>query len=118
LFQCLRYKPKAFSQRRPDGSGGWIGNLNGVRRVLFRLHSGDMNATKESIRQVVETTEPIQDQIYGPRYRCSLTLKDGTFLPCAILQSKERLVALAKRRIKEELAGKGALGGPDPYGQI
>jgi len=39
LFQCLRYKPKAFSQRRPDGSGGWIGNLDGVRRVLFRLHT-------------------------------------------------------------------------------
>jgi predicted P-loop ATPase len=37
LFQCLRYEPKSFSQRRPDGSGGWINNLHGVRRVLFRL---------------------------------------------------------------------------------
>lgn len=79
---------------------------------------GDMSGRNEFAKQVVETTEPIQDPIYGPRYRCSLTLKDGTFLPCAILQSKERLVALAKRRIKEELGGKGALGGPDPYGQI
>ena len=70
------------------------------------------------VRSIVETIEPIEDRIYGPRYRCSLTLKDGTFLPCAILQSKERLVELAKRRIKEELAGKGALGGPDPFGQI
>ena len=77
-----------------------------------------MSADKEFVRQIVETTEPIQDSIYGPRYRCSLTLKDGTFLPCAILQSKERLVALAKRRIKEELGGKGALAGSDPYGQI
>jgi len=24
LFQCLRYLPKDFSQRRPDGKGGWI----------------------------------------------------------------------------------------------
>lgn len=24
LFQCLRYEPKAFSQRRPNGRGGWI----------------------------------------------------------------------------------------------
>lgn len=77
-----------------------------------------MSARNEFVKQVVDTTEPIEDPIYGPRYRCSLTLKDGTLLPCVILQSKERLVVLAKRRIKEELAGKGALGGPDPYGQI
>lgn len=37
LFQALRYEPKEFSQRRPDGRGGWIGNLNGVRRVLYHL---------------------------------------------------------------------------------
>jgi predicted P-loop ATPase len=37
LFQCVRYEPKAFSQRRPDGRGGHINNLKGVRRVLFRL---------------------------------------------------------------------------------
>jgi hypothetical protein len=24
LFQCVRYLPKAFGQRRPDGKGGWI----------------------------------------------------------------------------------------------
>jgi hypothetical protein len=37
LFQVLRYEPKAFSQRRPDGKGGWIGSLGDVRRVLYRL---------------------------------------------------------------------------------
>ena len=39
LFQCVRYNnPKEFRQRRPaDGNGGWIWNLNGVRRVLYRL---------------------------------------------------------------------------------
>jgi predicted P-loop ATPase len=37
LFQCVRHEPKDFSQRRPDGHGGWIWNLHGVRRVLFRL---------------------------------------------------------------------------------
>lgn len=60
----------------------------------------------------------MDDSIYGPRYRCSLTLKDGTFLPCAVIQSKHRLVELAKRRIKEEMHGQGYLGGHDPYGQI
>jgi hypothetical protein len=37
LYQVLRYVPKGFSQRRPNGNGGWIPNLDGVRRVLYRL---------------------------------------------------------------------------------
>jgi putative DNA primase/helicase len=37
LFQAVRYQPKGFSQRRPDGNGGWEWNLRGVRRVLYRL---------------------------------------------------------------------------------
>jgi hypothetical protein len=37
LFQVLRYSPKGFSQRRSDGNGGWIWNLEGVRRDLYRL---------------------------------------------------------------------------------
>ena len=37
LFEVVRYEPKAFRQRRPDGKGGWIWNLDGVRRVPYRL---------------------------------------------------------------------------------
>lgn len=37
LFEVLRFDPKGFRQRRPDGKGGWVWNLNGVRRVLYRL---------------------------------------------------------------------------------
>jgi len=37
LFQAVRFQPKSFSQRQPDGQGGWIYNLRGVRRVLYRL---------------------------------------------------------------------------------
>jgi hypothetical protein len=37
LYQVVRYDPKDFRQRRPDGSGGWIWNLRGTRRVLYRL---------------------------------------------------------------------------------
>src|SRR5215207_2955318 len=36
-FQAVRFEPKGFAQRRPDGSGGWIWNLDGVQRVLYRL---------------------------------------------------------------------------------
>jgi hypothetical protein len=37
LFQVVRFEPKGFRQRRPDGRGGWIWNLAGTRRVLYRL---------------------------------------------------------------------------------
>jgi len=41
LYQVLRYRhptgKKDFRQRRPDGRGAWIYDLEGVRRVLFSL---------------------------------------------------------------------------------
>lgn len=37
LYQCVRYSPKGFSQRRPAEGGSWIWNLSGVRLVLYRL---------------------------------------------------------------------------------
>jgi hypothetical protein len=70
------------------------------------------------LNDITRSVEPLTDSIYGPRYRCSLTLKDGTLLPCAVIQSKNRLVALAKRRLKEELDGNGSIGGRDSYERI
>lgn len=37
LFQVVRFDPKGFRQRRPDGNGGWIWNLGRIPRVLYRL---------------------------------------------------------------------------------
>ena len=37
LFQVVRFEPKDFRQRRPDGRGGWSWSLREVRRVLYRL---------------------------------------------------------------------------------
>lgn len=75
-------------------------------------------ALQPQFLDVVSNVEPLNDQIFGPLYRCELTLKDGTFLPCAILQSKTKLVELARRRVLEETGNKPRLGGPDPFGQI
>jgi len=36
-FQVGRFEPKAFRQRQPDGKGGWTNNVQGVRRLLYRL---------------------------------------------------------------------------------
>jgi hypothetical protein len=37
LYQVLRYTPKDFKQRKPDGNGGWVWRLGDVRRVPYRL---------------------------------------------------------------------------------
>jgi putative DNA primase/helicase len=37
LLQVVKFEPKGFRQRQPDGKGGWKWNLKGVRRVLYRL---------------------------------------------------------------------------------
>jgi Protein of unknown function (DUF3987) len=43
LFQAVRYEPgidgkkNTFRQRQPNGRGGWIDNIKGVRLVLYRL---------------------------------------------------------------------------------
>jgi hypothetical protein len=36
-YQVVRFDPKGFAQRRPDGNGGWAWNLRGVERVLYHL---------------------------------------------------------------------------------
>jgi hypothetical protein len=37
LYQVCRTASKNFWKRRPNGSGRWINNIKGVRRVLYRL---------------------------------------------------------------------------------
>lgn len=37
LFQVVRFVPKDFRQRRPDGVGGWVWKMTGVERVLYHL---------------------------------------------------------------------------------
>lgn len=37
LYQVVRFVPKDFRQRKPDGAGGWAWRLGDVRRVLYKL---------------------------------------------------------------------------------
>ncbi len=39
LYQVCRKEPKGFFQRRPDGQGGWINSIEGVRRVPYLLRA-------------------------------------------------------------------------------
>jgi putative DNA primase/helicase len=37
VFQVVRYEPKDFRQRRPDGKGDWLWKMAGVQRVIYAL---------------------------------------------------------------------------------
>lgn len=37
LYQAIRYNPKTFKQRQPDGNGGWKWTMEGAVRVLYKL---------------------------------------------------------------------------------
>ena len=38
-YEVVRYEPKAFRQRRPDGAGGWHWNLKGITPRLYHQDS-------------------------------------------------------------------------------
>jgi 5S rRNA maturation endonuclease (ribonuclease M5) len=54
LFEVVRFHPKDFRQRRPDGNGGDVWRLDGVRRVLYRLPQVMLAARKGKRVYVVE----------------------------------------------------------------
>jgi RecA-family ATPase len=37
LYEVVRYDPKDFRQRRPDGKGGWVWSVKDCKRVPYRL---------------------------------------------------------------------------------
>jgi len=37
VYQVVRYSPKGFSQRQPDGQGKWVWSLDGVEPIPYRL---------------------------------------------------------------------------------
>ncbi len=79
LFQAVRYSPKAFSQRAPDGTGGWIYSLKDVRRVVYKLPElkgqkaiilceGEKDADKAWTMQIPATTSPMGAGKWDPSY--------------------------------------------------
>ncbi len=56
LYVVERREPKDFRQRRPDGKGGWIWNLEGTRRVLFHL----LEALKAEFIIIVEGERDVE----------------------------------------------------------
>lgn len=52
IYQVVRYEPKTFRQRRPDGKGGWVWNVKDVTPVPYNLPG--IMADKDAAIWVVE----------------------------------------------------------------
>jgi putative DNA primase/helicase len=96
LFQTVRYeeagKEKTFRQRRPDGHGGWIWNLDGVRLVLYNLPEvlkadavliceGEKDCETAKKLGLVATCNPMGAGKWKPSYNVPLIGKDCTVIP-------------------------------------
>jgi hypothetical protein len=63
--------------------------------------------------------EPVPDSYHGEGYRCSIRLKDDTYLPCVMLHRCGPAVALAMKRFEQEKKGKGIFGfGKNSYEEV
>jgi energy-coupling factor transporter ATP-binding protein EcfA2 len=92
LFQVVRFQPKKFAQRQPDGKGGWLWSLKGVRRVLYRLPEvvkaelalvveGEKDAVALARLGLIATTCPMGAGKWQPEYSETLRSKHVVILP-------------------------------------
>ena len=69
LFETVRYIPKTFKQRRPDGKGGYIYNMEGVCLIPYNLQNviasdtvyiceGEKDCDNLAILGLIATTNP------------------------------------------------------------
>ncbi len=95
LFQVCRMDPKGFYQRRPDGNGGWVNDLKGVRPVLYRLPEllaadlaepvfiveGEKDADRLAALDMVATTNSGGAGKWKPEYSEALHGRNVVILP-------------------------------------
>ena len=52
-YQVLRYQPKSFAFRRPDSSGRWVYNIDGIKKIPYRLPEL-LQSSKDTVVYFVE----------------------------------------------------------------
>lgn len=134
LFQTVRFEPKDFSQRRPDGNGGWIWNLQGLRRILYRLPEliastpetlvwfteGEKDADRLAALELTATTVPLGAGKWRDEYSVHIGCRPVAILPdndkpgrdhaetvaasCARHGSEARVVALSDLPAKGDVS--------------
>ena len=114
LFQVLRFHPKDFRQRRPDGRGGWIPNVQGLPRPLYRLPEVLRAVAGGQTVYVVEGEKDVDSlRALGFVATCNpLGAGSGKWRPehTAVLRGAARVVVLPDKD-KEGLAHGSRIGG-------
>jgi putative DNA primase/helicase len=106
LFQTVRYNPKDFKQRRPDGNGGLIWNLKDIETVLYRLPKilesqeiliveGEKDADNLALLGFTATTCPMGAGKWRDRYNEVLKGKDLILCPDNDPQGREHMNQIA-----------------------
>lgn len=107
LFCVCRFEPKDFRQKAPDGKGGWIYKLDGVRRVLYNLPEvikadtvflceGEKDADTLNAMGVVATTNCGGAKKWDDSYTTTLRSKNVVILPDNDAAGQEHLEVLKK----------------------
>jgi hypothetical protein len=60
-FEVVRYKPKGFSQRRPNGKGGYIWNLEGITPTLYHKKEVEAAITRNETIYLVEGEKDVDN---------------------------------------------------------
>ena len=119
LFQSVRYEPKDFSQRKPDGNGGWIYKgifKNGSRPVPYRLPKvaeavregrtifvveGEKDVARLEREGLVATTNPMGAGKWRDAFSDALAGADVRIVPDNDSAGREHA-----RKVAESLRGK------------
>jgi len=102
LFQVVRYEPKTFKQRIPDGPGKWKYSLNGVAPVLYRLPKlstasevliveGEKDVETLEGLGFVATTSPMGARKWRSEYSDCLKGKDVVLIPDNDTEGREHM---------------------------
>jgi 5S rRNA maturation endonuclease (ribonuclease M5) len=110
LYQVVRYEPKTFGQRQPDGVGGWIWKKHS-RQVLYRLREvlgnsivfvveGERDAeTLRSFGFVATTNSGGARAEWLPEYTAALAGRDVILIPDDDPPGRERVARIARALI-------------------
>ena len=111
LFQVVRYEPKEFKQRRPNGKNGWVWNLEGVDPVLYQLPElmtadpakpvficeGEKDVNRLTAIGLVATTNPMGAGKWRPEYATCLKGRSVVIVPDNDKAGKDHASAVAVR---------------------
>jgi hypothetical protein len=93
LFEVVRFEGKRFAQRQPDGRGGWVWSLDGMRRVPYRLPEllstvgavhvteGEKDADRLADLGLTATCNPCGAGNWRPEFNEFFTGRDVVILP-------------------------------------